>query len=68
MLDEVQLLLTAAWPTVLSIGVVLTSLVLWRRAATAHPNAGGHRARRPRGVLDEPRQGAELPQWRGVRR
>ena len=67
MLDEVQLLLTAAWPTVLSIGIVLTSLIIWRCVATAPPDAWEHRAKPPRGVLNEPRQGSELPPWRGVR-
>lgn len=67
MLDEVQLLLTAAWPTVLSIGIVLTSLIIWRCAATAHPDAWEPRAKPPRGVLNEPRHGSELPPWRGVR-
>jgi hypothetical protein len=67
MLDEVQLLLTAAWPTVLSSGIVLASLVLWRRAATARPGTRGHRAKHPRVALTEFTQGSELPQWRGVR-
>src|SRR4051794_27876954 len=66
MVDEVLLMLSAAWPTVLSTCIVLASLVLWRRAATAHPGTRRH-AKPPRVVREESRQGSELPQWRGVR-
>ena len=67
MFDEVQLVLFAAWPTVLSIGIVLTSLIIWRGVATAQPDVWEQREQPPRGVLNEPRPGPELPPWRGVR-
>ncbi len=67
MFDEALLVLSAAWPTVLSSCIVLASLVMWRRAATARPGTRGHRAKHPRVALVESRQWSELPQWRGVR-
>ena len=65
MLHETLLFLSAVWPTVLSIGLVLTTLFVAWRSATALPGTRGRKPKRPTAIVEEPRQEGELPLWRG---
>jgi hypothetical protein len=67
MLDDVWLLLSAVWPTILLIGLLLTSLLAWRRAAMARPGTRRHRPKRRRSAAVDQTELLELPRWRGVR-
>jgi hypothetical protein len=64
MLDDAWLLLSAVRPTILLIGLLLTSLVVAWRAGRARPGTRRPQLHRRRATAVEP---PELPRWRGVR-
>jgi hypothetical protein len=67
MLDDALLFLSADWPTIVLIGLLLLSLLVSWRAGRAHPGTRRHRPKQPRPAVGEPMHKGELPAWRGVR-
>jgi hypothetical protein len=67
MVDEALLFLSAVWPTILSICVVLASPLIWWRSVTGRPGTRRQRPKRPETAVGEPMQKGELPAWRGIR-
>jgi len=67
MLGEALLFLHVAWPTGLSVCLVLLGLIVWWRSVTARPGTRSHQPKRRPPAGAEPRQELARPRWRGVR-
>jgi hypothetical protein len=67
MLDDALRFLSADWPIIVLIGLLLLSLLVSWRAGRAHPGTRRPRLNRPKPVVGEPMPKGEPPAWRGVR-